>query len=138
MMIDEFIFHHRRGLQRWERWGHPLDTLLFALAASSLLWSPDSLRGVFFAILSVLSCLAITKDEWVHAAECSGTEQWLHAVLFILHPLVLLGLWQLHHIQGIFSADVFLSGQFVIASVVVSSTLFMIYQLIYWNRLRFS
>ncbi|HWU42647.1 MAG TPA: hypothetical protein VN132_04380, partial [Bdellovibrio sp.] len=27
MLIDEFFFHHKRGLPRWERIGHPLDTI---------------------------------------------------------------------------------------------------------------
>ena len=27
ILVDEFWFHHRRGLPRWERLGHPIDTL---------------------------------------------------------------------------------------------------------------
>jgi len=27
MGVDEFYFHRRRGLPRWERLAHPLDTM---------------------------------------------------------------------------------------------------------------
>jgi len=90
MLIDELYFHRRRGLPRWERVGHPLDTLsvlgcyVFALAIAP---SPAALGG--FVALAVFSCLLVTKDEWVHAQHCQPAEQWLHSVLFVLHPIVL-------------------------------------------------
>jgi 2-polyprenyl-6-hydroxyphenyl methylase/3-demethylubiquinone-9 3-methyltransferase len=34
--------------------------------------------------------LIATKDEWIHARECEGAEQWIHALLFVLHPSVLI------------------------------------------------
>ena len=27
MFVDEFYYHHKRGLPRWERMGHPADTI---------------------------------------------------------------------------------------------------------------
>ncbi len=90
MLIDELYFHRRRGLPRWERVGHPLDTLsvlgcyLFALATAP---SPAALA--VFVALAAFSCLLVTKDEWVHAEHCAPAEQWLHSVLFVLHPIVL-------------------------------------------------
>ena len=47
---------------------------------------PAPVRG-----LAAFSCLLITKDEFVHQRLCTGGEHWVHAVLFILHPLVLIG-----------------------------------------------
>jgi hypothetical protein len=47
--------------------------------------------------LSVLSCLIILKDEWVHAGRVSGFEGFLHASLFLIHPVTLywlLQVWQ--------------------------------------------
>jgi hypothetical protein len=41
--------------------------------------------------LCAVSCLFITKDELVHARLCEPLETWLHAVLFVLHPMVFLG-----------------------------------------------
>jgi hypothetical protein len=90
MVVDEGWFHRRRGLPLWERMGHPLDTLTVAIGYA---WLFDAHRGDRHALtvyvgLSFLSCLFITKDEFVHARVCSAGEGWLHAILFILHPIV--------------------------------------------------
>ncbi len=95
MLVDEFYFHHKRGLPRWERLGHPLDTLTVFAALGSLLLPSVNLN--LYLGLSIFSCLFITKDEFVHKEECPASEQWLHSVLFILHPILFLcayWLWQ--------------------------------------------
>lgn len=87
--VDEFYFHRRRGLPKWERWGHPADTLTVIAALSvPAFFSPTDFNLRVFGVLGVLSCVFVTKDEWVHAAKCPPTEHWLHSVLFILHPVV--------------------------------------------------
>jgi hypothetical protein len=92
MGFDELVFHRKRGLPRWERLGHPLDTLTALACYAWLALTPPSsphALGVYVA-LCVFSCLFITKDEFVHARLCEPTETWLHAVLFVLHPIVFL------------------------------------------------
>ncbi|MGH9889303.1 MAG: hypothetical protein ACREBE_27460, partial [bacterium] len=91
MVVDEGWFHRTRGLPRWERIGHPLDTLTIVLCLAWLLaTSPQSSAALPVYIgLAIFSTLFVTKDEGVHARLCSGGEQWLHAVLFVLHPIVL-------------------------------------------------
>jgi hypothetical protein len=91
MSIDELWFHRRRGLPRWERLGHPLDTLTVIACYSWALAMPFARPGALggYVVLASFSCLFITKDEWVHAARCSPGEHWLHSVLFVLHPIVL-------------------------------------------------
>ncbi|GAB4185175.1 MAG: hypothetical protein Tsb0015_01920 [Simkaniaceae bacterium] len=91
MAFDEGYFHLRRGLPVWERIGHPLDTLsvLICLAYALFVpYSPDHLKT--FIILSLISCIMVTKDEFVHKHVCPRNEMWLHALLFSLHPLILL------------------------------------------------
>src|SRR4051812_20695940 len=81
---DEFRFHRARGLPRWERWGHPLDTLSLLLCLAVALLPPP--RGPWTGVylgLAIVSCLTVTKDEWVHAQVCPPVEHWLHAVLFL-------------------------------------------------------
>jgi len=99
MAVDEGIFHRRRGLDRFERWGHVADTALFALAlAIPALWEPSRAALISYSSLGVASCLLITKDEWIHAAACNPIEQWCHAMLFILHGalIIVVGvLWSL-------------------------------------------
>lgn len=91
MGVDELGFHHRRTVPRWEWMGHALDTSVFlACLASPLLLAPTPANIRIYGVLAVLSCLLITKDEFIHQRLCSGGEHWVHAVLFILHPLVLI------------------------------------------------
>ena len=89
MTVDEFVCHRRRGLPRWERVGHPLDALTSMAAYSWLLATRPSRRHLAgYAVLVTVSCLFVTKDEKVHASRCTPGEHWLHAVLFMLHPVV--------------------------------------------------
>ncbi|MFK8139035.1 MAG: hypothetical protein AB8E15_11795 [Bdellovibrionales bacterium] len=120
MFLDEFVFHHKRGLKKWERIGHPVDTFFFVLPfIYTLFFSNISI----FIGLCALSCLIITKDEFVHSEECEANEQWLHSVLFVLHPIALFGLWLAWQNQFM---DLILVQMLVISS-------FMLYQIIYWN-----
>ncbi len=128
MAIDEFYCHQRRELRRWERLGHPADTLLFASCFVYMyLVEPMGDAWIGLVALSVLSSLFITKDEWQHKELCSGFENWLHSLLFILHPIVLIWagwLWW-HH-----------SGNTPIIMMMCTSSLFFVYQTIYWNLWR--
>ncbi len=124
MLVDEMYFHRRRVLPRWERIGHPLDTLTVLLCyALTLALPPSPLAVRLFAGFAVFSCLFVTKDEFVHARECRPLEQWLHALLFVLHPVVLAGialLWIRHaHAVLLLQAGLTLS--------------FGLYQAVYWN-----
>jgi hypothetical protein len=102
LFIDEFVFHYRRGLGKWERRGHPIDTLSVLLCfCVPAFFDPTQGALAAFGSLSVFSSLLVTKDEWVHAAECEPLEHWLHAVLFVLHPVVLISVgwvwWNGYH-----------------------------------------
>lgn len=71
ILIDEWVFHRRRGLPKWERIGHPLDTLSLLLCLVYVLWVPFSTGALkVFCILSLISCLMVTKDEFVHKEHC--------------------------------------------------------------------
>lgn len=124
MAADEFWAHEQRSLPRWERIGHPLDSLTVLLAFLYLLIFPyEEARVAIFVGLALFSCVFITKDEFVHSKECHGFEHWLHSLLFILHPVVFFcaaGLWQ----AGDRS---FLLWQTIIVGV------FMFYQIIRWS-----
>jgi hypothetical protein len=90
MAIDELHFHRARGLPRWERIGHPLDTLSVIACLAWTLFAPFGRATLAaYGAFAVASCLLVTKDEAVHARHCTAREHWLHAVLFLLHPMVL-------------------------------------------------
>jgi hypothetical protein len=97
MFIDEVWFHRRRGLPAWERWGHPLDTLTMLACYVLVLALPPTRNALLlYAGAALFSSLFITKDEWIHARHCGGGESWLHAFLFMLHPVLLAiaGVWR--------------------------------------------
>jgi len=126
---DEILFHHPRGLPRWERWGHPLDTLSVLLCVGAALLFPPQppWTGIYFG-LALFSCLCVTKDEWVHTAACPPAEHWLHALLFLLHPALLWAVYSLWRSPGEIPRLVLQIEAFLCA-------IFMGYQLIYWNLL---
>ena len=124
MTIDEVVFHEQRGLGKWERWGHPLDTLTVLIPFVYIYGQEVTPQTIPVAIiLAAFSCLFICKDEWVHRQESSGTENWLHAMLFIIHPIMFLGAYFLWIGQD----QQTLSWQIVIIAC------FLLYQILRWN-----
>jgi hypothetical protein len=123
--IDE-AHHRQRGLPRWERVGHPIDTAsVLACYLVALLLEPARSALVAYVLLAAFSCLLITKDEFVHARECSPGEHWLHAMLFVLHPLLLIA-----------AALLWVTGERGMLSIPATATaLFGLYQVIYWSFL---
>jgi 2-polyprenyl-6-hydroxyphenyl methylase / 3-demethylubiquinone-9 3-methyltransferase len=125
MVIDEGWFHRERGLSRAERIGHPLCTLTIALC---LLWLVTTDPGSSTALpvyisLAAFSTLFVTKDEAMHVKQYSRGEHWLHALLFMLHPIVLAAfayLWWIGMVG-------LLVGQLGITIA------FLAYQVIYWS-----
>lgn len=126
--FDELWYHRRRGLPRWERVGHPVDTLAAALCYGWLAVArpaqPHALA--VFCVLVAVSCALVTKDERVHAGRCVAGEHALHAWMFVLHPIVFtaFGIWW------------WLGGaRWPIEIEFGLSLAFMTYQLAYWSIL---
>jgi len=142
LAVDEFFCHMRRGLPRWERLGHPLDTLSVLVVNAVAFFSVFSVTHLgVYVLLALLSCLFVTKDEWIHARECDAFEQWLHALLFICHPLTFVStgfFWVVRDSPALFGfglqegsvAAMVLGGQVVVLFA------FLLYQVIYWNFFR--
>jgi hypothetical protein len=125
MMAYDESLHKKRGLGAWERLGHPLDTLTVFAPLSLAAISDYTDQGLtVFIILSVFSSVFITKDEFIHTHECNLMENWVHSMLFILHPMIFVStaiLWKYH------PNDHFLALQPVFVGV------FMIYQIFRWS-----
>jgi hypothetical protein len=148
MAVDEFWFHRRRGLGRWERVSHPIDTAVFLFCLGLLLFSNETTRSEpwffwLYGISSGVSCLLITKDEWVHAHAAPPIEQWLHSLLFILHPILLIAAWQgmaldASQMPQVGGGAVVLNPPWdspcrsLVAGVFVAGLLFGLYQIIFW------
>ncbi len=142
MLFDEGYFHIRRGLPVWERIGHPIDTFSVLVCMGFVLLVPFSKGALWLYIaLASFSSILVTKDEFVHKDHCPATENWLHAVLFTLHPITLTCagfMWPV--VQGVEvtpwislwlddpeALRLFLQTQFGVM------TLFLCYQIVFWN-----
>ena len=91
MLVDERVFHRLRGLDARESWGHVADSVVFAGAlAPAALLAPARGAAALYALLAFVSTLLVTKDEWIHTRECQAAENWVHALMFSLHPCVLI------------------------------------------------
>lgn len=144
MPFDEFHFHFKRGLPRWEIWGHPFDTVMVFLA---LLWariaSFEERSLYIYTALALLSCLSVSKDEFVHHRYCSAGELWLHAILFMIHVMILfaaVGLWYLREFAPDLRPDMLAgipsSWASTFASVQLATmVVFFVYQVIFWGFL---
>ncbi len=123
--IDEFYFHYRRGLPTWEKIGHPLDSLsLLCCYLFVLLAQATETNILIYSGLSCLSCIFVTMDEFVHTGLCSKGENWLHALLFILHPICLYSVYR-------FWINAEFQKPLLIQTLVIFS--FMTYQFVFWN-----
>ena len=128
ILFDEFHYHFKRDLPRWERIGHPLDTfsVILPFSAMSFLPYPGHTPALLISLM-VLSCIFISKDEGVHAERSPQGEHLLHAFLFMLHPLVFIAAWLVWREQGPTTAH-------KLQLSMLSS--FFIYQVVYWNFLK--
>lgn len=123
ILFDEFVFHRRRGLPRWERIGHPIDTLSVVACLMFLIFvdRTPTAEKIYIA-MAVGSSILVTKDEWVHRKLCSAEEMWLHAILFMVHPLMLFtAMAEWEQSRPLFMA---MAGGVVV---------FLVYQIVYWN-----
>ena len=138
IVLDEYLFHLKRGLPKWERIGHPLDTLSVIACFIFVLFVPYGPGMIkYYVITAIFSCLLITKDEFVHKHHCPAAEQWLHAILFVNHSVLLAAMGLITpkiHGHDVFawlpSAEAlvpFLGAQALFAG------LFCLYQIVYWN-----
>jgi hypothetical protein len=129
ILWDELVFHRRRGLPKWEIIGHPIDTLLQLLCMLvPLFLSYKRIHLLIFAALSILSTFLITKDEKIHADLCCWQEHWLHSILFIIHPVVLMTtglLWSMPDEHFWFFP--------ILKIQLLLMTGFFIYQIFYWS-----
>lgn len=139
MIFDEFFFHRKRGLPKWERIGHPIDTTFMLFCFFSIIYLPMTKSNIIlYFCLSVISCFMIIKDEFVHLKYCGKFEQFLHALLFILHPVILVILflsWPSFTRTSINYLEDFKSPllKIVIYFQFISAILFLLYQILFWN-----
>ncbi len=143
-VIDEIYYHRNRGLGRWERIGHPADTITVLVCYLVVLCLPPTHQNlVIYTLLAIFSCLFVTKDEFVHAKLCTLGEMWLHSVLFLLHPIlftILAFYWvasstEIHSNLQLLQDDSLRVFKLFFWGEVVLTFLNFLYQTIYWNFL---
>jgi hypothetical protein len=144
LCFDEGYFHIRRGLPRWERIGHPLDTLTVLICMSYVLFVPFTTGHLLlYVALAAFSSFWVTKDEFVHKEHCPAAEHWLHALLFTLHPITLISagfIWPVtQQVEVSPWIAAWLNAPEVLALFLrvqlALMTLFLLYQIVFWNFL---
>lgn len=141
MFVDEVFFHQQRGLPFWERVGHPIDTCSVILCYLLAMFLPlDSFGIKVYCLAAFFSCALITKDEWVHQQKCKPMEQWVHSLLFILHPMVLCNIFVLGFLknyklaqQPILFFENFRGLEILLPYLLALTTVVLLQQIIYWN-----
>jgi 2-polyprenyl-6-hydroxyphenyl methylase/3-demethylubiquinone-9 3-methyltransferase len=99
--------------------------------------APSAAHLAVYVGLAAFSCLFITKDEIVHARLCAPGEHWVHAILFIVHPLCLASLallWPSLHpsVSALPGVPAIPGGARVFAAQLVVTSSFCVYQAAYW------
>lgn len=135
--FDEFYFHHKRGLPLWEKLGHPLDTLTVLACYYYITTHDFNLTNLgIYVSLAIFSCLFITKDEFVHHENSGATEQWLHSILFVIHPIVLSSLgfyWFNNNSSDFISTKELVIFKSFIRGQLILTIIFLTYQILYWS-----
>jgi hypothetical protein len=134
MLFDEFYFHRKRGLGKWEAIGHPLDTLtVIAPFFYACTHDFNDISASSYVLMAIFSCIFIVKDEFIHKEICSRAEMILHALLFIVHPLVFLSIflfWQ--NGMGVITG-ISIPWKTLILGQLSLSIAFLFYQVSYWS-----
>ena len=136
MLVDEFYYHMQRGLPRWERISHPIDTLAtLACLVFALTMDFSETNLIIYISLCSFSSILITKDEFVHRSLCKEMEMWIHALLFVVHPAVLLAagfFWFFRNSTGggLLGPE---SATTALALQTLVLTSFFIYQVLFWG-----
>jgi hypothetical protein len=133
-LYDELWLHRRRRLGSWEARAHLAATaLIVVLELGVFFLAPSPGRMFAYFVLAVASSLSITLEEKLHARVCPPIEHWVHALLFMLHPLALLTIgvcWQRLG-KPLRELDGWPLG--VLAVYTFGTLAFSIYQALYWR-----
>lgn len=139
--------HKKRGLPLWEIVGHPLDTFFTLSFFLFIVRVPFSAyNSLLLLSLGIISCFSNSKDEFIHSQICTPLEMWLHSLLFMLHPILLIwgGLWwylfsfdspQALQIFGL-ERNTLVQIQFYLYIQVVLIASVLLYQIGYWGFYR--
>lgn len=128
--VDEFYFHRKRGLPPWELLSHPVDTLcLLACLTFALTQAYTATNLKIYLLLCLISCLLVTKDEAIHRKACTAAECWVHSLLFLLHPVVLMSVaivWK----ESSRTARTNFADAALLAGFIGAAFLFLLYQIV--------
>lgn len=128
---DEYILHKKRVLSQKEVNSGLIDGLLFlSTVAMTLFTTYTKQLGYLYIALGFLSCLAILKHELFLPSDISPKERLVHAILYVLHPLILYAFytsWKMNFFATNLTYWMLQLGYFALGFKAIS------YHVIYWN-----
>lgn len=93
--LDEHYFHRKRGLSDNEVKSGMFDGILYVITVGLTIFTTYS-KGLsyLYITLALLSCLSIVKHEYFYPETMDKKERITHALLYIIHPLILFAFYQ--------------------------------------------
>lgn len=129
--FDEYIVHKKRSLSQKEVNSGLIDGVLFlSTVALTLFTKFSSLLEIIYISLGFLSCVAIIKHEMFLPPDITKRERVIHAVLYILHPLILYAFyvsWKSDFFNTNLTYWMMQLGYFALGFKAIT------YHVIYWN-----
>lgn len=130
-LVDEHLFHKKRGLNRKEINATIFDGVLFmGTVALTIFTKYTEQLSYAYILLGGLSCLSIIKNELYYPAELSVQERVVHGFLYVFHPLILFAFfssWKINFFTTNMTYWMLQLGYLVLLFKGLS------YHIIYWN-----
>lgn len=131
LLYDEYVIHKERGLTKREITGGIIDGFLYIATIAVTIFTSYSEQLAFLYIsLATLSCLSIVFHELYYPDKIRKTERIIHALLYIIHPLILFAFyesWKSDMFQNNYTYWMLQLGYFFLAFKTKT------YFIIYWN-----
>ncbi len=129
--VDEYILRKQRDVSQKEINSVLVDGLLFlSIVAMTIFTSYSKNLGYIYLVLSALSCISIVINEAFYPASLSCKERVIHALLYILHPLILYAFyssWKMDFFNTNMTYWWLQLGYLVLGAKAIT------YHVIYWN-----
>ncbi len=128
---DEYFLKRKRELSQAEINSGILDGILFLFVVSLTIFTTFSESlGYIYIGFSGLSCISIVKNEFFYPKDIERVERIVHALLYVLHPLILYcfyASWKM----GFFVSD--MTYWMLQLCYLILGVKTVTYHIVYWN-----
>ncbi len=128
---DEYVLNKRRDLSQGEINSALIDGIIYlSTVAFTIFTTYSDVLGSLYVFLASCSCISIIKNEYFYPNNLPKIERIIHAILYILHPLILYAFylsWKENFFQTNMTYWMLQLGYMALGFKAMS------YHVIYWN-----